>query len=51
VLFASAGLALIALSVATSMFEPRYAVPALFFIPVGAALAVHRVLTARETKD
>ncbi|HEX8632491.1 MAG TPA: hypothetical protein VF755_30410 [Catenuloplanes sp.] len=44
-LFAGFGAGLIVGSVATSMFEPRYAVPALFFLPIGAALAVHRLIT------
>ncbi|MBB2948685.1 hypothetical protein FB565_008468 [Actinoplanes lutulentus] len=41
-LFGAAGLGLIMASVATSMYEPRYAVPALFFLPIGAALALTR---------
>lgn len=49
-LYASAGLVLIVVSVATSMFEPRYAVPALFFMPIGAALAAHRPLPTADAR-
>jgi MFS family permease len=44
----AAGLGLIMASVATSMYEPRYAVPALFFLPLGAALALQRLLGGRD---
>jgi hypothetical protein len=47
-LFAGAGLGLIVISVATSMYEMRYMLPALFLIPLGAALAVHRIWTVRR---
>jgi len=40
ILFAAAGLGMIVVSVATSMFETRYAIPAIPLICVGAALAV-----------
>ncbi|MBB5870185.1 hypothetical protein F4553_003564 [Allocatelliglobosispora scoriae] len=45
-LFGTAGLVLIITSVATSMFEVRYALPALPLIAMGAALAT-RFLTSR----
>ncbi|MEV1288273.1 hypothetical protein [Micromonospora sp. NPDC049679] len=42
-LIAGVGLALVVISVATSMHDPRYVVPGLFFMGIGAALGVHRL--------
>jgi len=39
-LFGSAGFTIILVSVATSMFEPRYAIPVIPLVAIGAALAV-----------
>jgi uncharacterized protein (TIGR03382 family) len=41
-LFAGTGLMLVVISVATGMYEMRYLMPALFLIPVGAALGIQR---------
>jgi hypothetical protein len=43
-LFVSAGFGLIVASVATSLFDYRYAEPAVLFIPVGLALAINRIV-------
>lgn len=46
-LFTGAGLGLVVTSVATSMYEMRYLQPALLLIPLGVALAVHRMRSVR----
>jgi hypothetical protein len=50
VLFVAAGVGLMLVSVATSMFEQRYAVPAVALIPIGMVLAWVR-LTATRPAD
>ncbi len=45
-LFVGAGFGLLVASVATSIFDYRYAIPAVLLIPVGTALAVQRVVAA-----
>ena len=47
-LFAGAGLGLIVISVATSMYEMRYMLPALFLVPLGAALGAHRIWSVQR---
>jgi hypothetical protein len=47
-LFGATGLGLVVLSVATSMYDPRYMMPALFFIGIGAALGTHRLMAPRR---
>lgn len=47
-MFGATGLGLIVASVATSMYEPRYVVPAMLFLPIGAALAIHRLIAAHQ---
>jgi hypothetical protein len=42
-LFVGTGFGLIVVSVATSIFDYRYAVPAVLLVPVGLALAVYRI--------
>jgi hypothetical protein len=46
-MYLAMGVGLIVLSVATSMYDDRYGLPALAFIPVAAALAWHRLRTRR----
>jgi hypothetical protein len=48
-LFVGAGFALIVISVATSLFDYRYAVPAVLLIPIGMALSITRLTTPRTT--
>ncbi|HYN95016.1 MAG TPA: hypothetical protein VES42_14300 [Pilimelia sp.] len=50
-LFAGTGLGVIVLSVATSMFETRYAVPAVYLVPVAAVLAAHRLRQTRRPQE
>jgi hypothetical protein len=45
---AGCGVGLLVISVATSMYEPRYSQPIVALIPIGAALATHRLLTRRN---
>nr|BFE77247.1 hypothetical protein GCM10020092_105480 [Actinoplanes digitatis] len=49
-LFVGAGLGLIVVSVATSMFDYRYSNPAVLLIPMGIALAVTRIVAAARLK-
>jgi hypothetical protein len=50
-LLAGTGLAILTISVATSMFDLRYGVPALAVLPAAGALGVHRLAaTARDRK-
>ena len=42
-LFVGTGFGLIVISVATSIFDYRYSIPAILLIPVGIALAVNRI--------
>ncbi|GIE03542.1 hypothetical protein Adu01nite_48920 [Paractinoplanes durhamensis] len=48
-LFTGAGVGLLVVSVATSLFDYRYAVPAVLLIPIGLALAVTRIVSAAST--
>jgi hypothetical protein len=48
-LFTGAGLGLIVGSVATSLFDYRYAVPAVLLVPLGLALSVTRIAAASST--
>ncbi|MFC7274400.1 phospholipid carrier-dependent glycosyltransferase [Paractinoplanes rhizophilus] len=48
-LFASAGFGLLIVSVATSLFDYRYAEPAVLFIPVGLALSATRIAALART--
>jgi len=48
-LFAGAGFALIVISVATSLFDYRYGVPAVLLIPVGLALSITRLTSTGAT--
>jgi MFS family permease len=51
-LFVGTGFGLIVVSVATSMFDHRYSIPAVLLIPMGIALAVNRIVAAaRPTKE
>jgi len=45
-LFVGTGFGMIVVTVATSIFDYRYSVPAALFIPIGIALALHRIATA-----
>jgi 4-amino-4-deoxy-L-arabinose transferase-like glycosyltransferase len=49
-LFTVAGLGLIVVSVATSLFDYRYAVPAVLLIPLGAALSITRIAAVSKTR-
>jgi hypothetical protein len=49
-LFVGTGFGLIVVSVATSMFDYRYANPAVLLIPMGIALAVNRIVAAARLK-
>jgi hypothetical protein len=51
VLFAGVGLLLVLSSVATGMYEMRYLMPALFLIPVGAALGLEQLRRGRRFTD
>lgn len=46
-LLSGSGVGMIVLSVATSMFETRYALPAVWLLPVGAALAAKALFFSR----
>jgi hypothetical protein len=43
-LFVGTGFGLLVVSVATSIFDYRYSIPAVLFIPLGIALALHRIV-------
>ncbi len=45
-LFTGGGLALVVVSVATSIFDYRYAVPAVLLVPIGLALGITRIAVA-----
>jgi hypothetical protein len=45
---AGCGVGLLVISVATSMYEPRYSQPLVALIPIGAALVTHRLLSRRN---
>ena len=46
-LFGAIGLGMVVASIATSMHDPRYVMPSLFFIGIGAALGIHRIAAIR----
>ena len=47
-LFVGTGFGLIVVTVATSIFDYRYSVPAALFVPLGIALALHRIAAVRR---
>jgi hypothetical protein len=51
VLFVAAGVGLMLVSVATSMYEQRYAVPAVALIPMGMVLAWIRLTSTKEATE
>jgi len=46
--FVGTGFGLIVVSVATSIFDYRYAIPAVLLVPIGMALAVNRIVPERR---
>jgi hypothetical protein len=48
-MFTFAGFGVILVSVATSLFDYRYAEPAVLLIPVGLALSIHRITLLAKT--
>ncbi|WP_433373207.1 phospholipid carrier-dependent glycosyltransferase [Actinoplanes sp. CA-142083] len=48
-MFTAAGFGLLIVSVATSLFDYRYAEPAVLFIPVGLALSINRIAALAKT--
>ncbi len=50
-LFVGTGFGLIVVSVATSIFDYRYSIPAVLLIPIGIALAVNRIVAVSRPRQ